>query len=39
VRFYQRLVSDARAAILAGDYKAFATDFMALYQNETDAAG
>ena len=38
VRFYQRLVSDARAAILAGDYKAFATDFMARYQNEPDAA-
>ena len=39
VRFYQRLVSDARAAILAGDYAAFATEFMARYQNEPDAAG
>jgi len=36
VRFYQRLVSDARAAILAGDYAGFARDFMARYQNEPE---
>jgi len=34
VRFYQRLVADARSAILANDYAAFAADFLARYQNE-----
>jgi tRNA-guanine family transglycosylase len=37
VRFYQRLVRDARAAILAGDYAGFAHEFLARYQQETDA--
>ena len=34
VHFYQRLVADARTAILAGDYAHFAADFMSRYQNE-----
>jgi len=31
VRFYQRLVADARAAILAGDFEAFRHDFLQGY--------
>jgi queuine tRNA-ribosyltransferase len=38
VRFYQRLVRDARQAILSGDYAGFASEFLARYQQETDAA-
>jgi len=38
VSFYQRLVRDARKAILAGNYAGFAEDFMGRYQNEPDAA-
>ena len=38
VRFYQRLVRDARDAILADDYAAFTQEFLARYQQETDAA-
>jgi queuine tRNA-ribosyltransferase len=34
VHFYQRLVADARRAILGGGYAAFARDFLARYQNE-----
>ena len=34
VRFYQRLVADARKAIIANDYAAFAAEFMGRYQNE-----
>ena len=39
VRFYQRLVSDARAAILADDYAAFAREFLARYRNEPAKPG
>ena len=38
VRFYQRLVRDARTAILDGDYADFAREFLARYQQETDSA-
>lgn len=34
VHFYQRLVAEARSAILGGGYAAFAQDFLARYQNE-----
>ncbi|HKK53009.1 MAG TPA: tRNA guanosine(34) transglycosylase Tgt [Myxococcota bacterium] len=37
VRFYQRLVSEARRAILGGDYRSFAADFLARYRNEPEA--
>jgi len=39
VRFYESLVADARTAILAGDYAAFAAEFLARYRNETQAPG
>lgn len=35
VRFYQRLVRDARAAILAGDYADFAREFLARYRQDS----
>ena len=38
VRFYQRLVADARRAILAGAYAEYAADFLARYRNEPDGA-
>ncbi len=38
VRFYQRLVTDARAAILNDRYAEFARAFLAGYRNEPDAA-
>jgi len=36
VRFYQRLVAQARAAITAGDYAAFHRDFLEGYQRAAD---
>ena len=38
VAFYQRLVADARRAILEGDYANFRSAFLARYQNETGQA-
>ncbi len=35
VAFYQRLVADARTAILRGDYPNFKRSFLSRYQNET----
>jgi len=35
VHFYQRLVREARQAIVHNDYAAFAKEFLARYQNET----
>ena len=37
VHFYQRLVAEARRAILTRDYATFAQDFLARYQGEPDA--
>ena len=39
VRFYQRLVHDARAAIVAGGYAEFARAFLAQYRNEPEESG
>jgi len=33
VHFYEKIVSDARAAIVAGDYDAFQREFLALYRS------
>jgi queuine tRNA-ribosyltransferase len=38
LRFYQRLVADARAAILAGDYPAFHREFMDRYRRPDETA-
>ncbi len=38
VRFYQRLVAEARRAILTRDYAAFARDFLTQYLGEPDGA-
>jgi len=37
VRFYQRLVANARAAITAGDFEAFRADFLAAYGSSNRA--
>lgn len=39
VAFYQRLVADARRAILRGDYLNFARDFLDLYHNGQQGPG
>ena len=39
VRFYQRIVRDARKAILSGDYAEFAREFLGRYRNEPDGGG
>jgi queuine tRNA-ribosyltransferase len=39
VRFYQRLVADARAAVLAGDFETFRRGFLETYGDSAGATG